>query len=58
VKGEKGRFLIYAKGIEKEEVGNFASKIKALKPADRYHLKGFLYEGEFILTKPVKKLGK
>jgi large subunit ribosomal protein L6 len=58
VKGEKGRFLIYIKGIEKEEVGNFASKIKALKPADRYHLKGFMYEGEFIPTKPVKKLGK
>jgi len=58
IKQEKGRVLIIIKGIDKEKVGNFAAKIKDLKPADRYHLKGFMYEGEFIPTKPVKKLGK
>lgn len=58
IKQEKGRVLIIVKGIDKEKVGNFAAKIKDLKPADRYHLKGFMYEGEFIPTKQVKKLGK
>ncbi|MER3570158.1 MAG: 50S ribosomal protein L6 [Patescibacteria group bacterium] len=58
IKAEKGRFLIIVEGIDKELVGQFAALIKALKPADRYHLKGFMYEGEFIPTKPVKKLGK
>lgn len=58
LKQEKGRVIIIIKGIDKEKVGNFAAKIKSLKPADRYHLKGFMYEGEFIPTKQVKKLGK
>lgn len=58
IKQEKGRVLITVKGIDKEKVGSFAAKIRSLKPADRYHLKGFMYEGEFIPTKPVKKLGK
>lgn len=58
IKPEKGKVIIVVKGIDKEQVGNFAAKIKSLKPADRYHLKGFMYEGEFIPVKPVKKLGK
>ncbi len=58
IKSEKGRSLIYIKGIDKEKVGNFASKIKKIKPADRYHLKGFRYINEIIKTKPVKKTVK
>ncbi|GIW67418.1 MAG: 50S ribosomal protein L6 [Candidatus Parcubacteria bacterium] len=58
IKQEKGRSLIYVRGIDKEKVGNFASQIKKLKPADRYHQKGFRYINEVIKLKPVKKAGK
>ena len=58
IKQEKGKAFIYVRGIDKEKVGNFASKIKKLKPADRYHLKGFRYIDEVIKTKPVKKIAK
>jgi large subunit ribosomal protein L6 len=58
IKQEKGKAFIYVRGIDKEKVGNFASKIKKLKPADRYHLKGFRYVDEVIKTKPVKKIAK
>jgi large subunit ribosomal protein L6 len=58
VKQEKGRAFIYVRGIDKEKVGNFASQIKKIKPADRYHLKGFRYVDEVIKTKPVKKIVK
>ncbi|GIW65071.1 MAG: 50S ribosomal protein L6 [Candidatus Parcubacteria bacterium] len=55
VKQEKGRSLIYVRGIDKEKVGNFAAKIKKVKKADRYHAKGFRYIDEIIKLKPVKK---
>ena len=58
VKQEKGKAFIYVRGFDKEKVGNFAAQIKKLKPADRYHLKGFRYIDEIIKTKPVKKLVK
>jgi large subunit ribosomal protein L6 len=58
VKQEKGKAFIYVRGIDKEKVGNFASQIKKIKPADRYHLKGFRYIDEVIKTKPVKKTVK
>jgi len=56
IKQEKGRFLITVWGIDKVKVGNFASKIKSLKPADRYHLKGFRFVDEYIPIKQVKKV--
>jgi len=58
IKSEKGRSLIYIRGFDKEKVGNFAAQIKKLKPANRYHLKGFRYINEIIKVKPVKKLVK
>jgi large subunit ribosomal protein L6 len=58
VKQEKGKAFIYIRGIDKEKVGNFAGQIKKIKPADRYHLKGFRYIDEVIKTKPVKKAVK
>jgi len=58
IKQEKGRFLIYIRGIDKQKVGDFAASLKKIKPADRYHLKGFRYLNEVIKLKPVKKAGK
>lgn len=58
IKPEKGKNLIYIRGIDKEKVGQFAAKIKKLKPADRYHQKGFRYINEVIKLKPVKKIAK
>jgi large subunit ribosomal protein L6 len=57
-KQEKGRSLIYVRGNDKEKIGNFAGQIKKIKPADRYHQKGFRYIDEVIKLKPVKKIGK
>lgn len=58
LKPEKGKSFIYIRGIDKEKVGLFADKIKKLKPADRYHLKGFRYIDEVIKIKPVKKAAR
>lgn len=41
-------------GIDKGLVGEVAAKIRSLKPADPYKLKGFKYENEII----IKKAGK
>lgn len=41
-------------GADKMIVGETAAKIRALRPADPYKLKGFKYEGEII----IKKAGK
>jgi large subunit ribosomal protein L6 len=45
---------ITVKGADKIMVGEIAAKIRGLKPADPYKLKGFKYEGEII----IKKVGK
>lgn len=58
IKPEKGKSLIYVRGIDKERVGSFAAKVKSLKKADRYHQKGFRYIDEIIKLKPVKKATK
>jgi large subunit ribosomal protein L6 len=41
-------------GFDKQLVGQMAAKIRSLRPADPYKLKGFKYTGEII----VKKVGK
>lgn len=41
-------------GIDKHLVGQVASEIRALRPADPYKGKGFRYEGEVIVLKPGK----
>jgi large subunit ribosomal protein L6 len=45
---------IFIRGADKAMVGEIAAKIRHLKPADPYKLKGFKYEGEII----IKKVGK
>jgi len=45
---------ITVRGADKSLVGEVAAKIRALRPADPYKLKGFKYEGEII----IKKAGK
>jgi large subunit ribosomal protein L6 len=45
------------RGIDKEKVGFFASKIRSIRPPEPYKGKGLLYEGEKIRRK-VGKTGK
>jgi large subunit ribosomal protein L6 len=44
-------------GIEKEEVGLFASQIRGFRPPEPYNGKGVLYKGEVIIRKQ-GKVGK
>jgi|EP01039_Chlorochromonas_danica_P011960 large subunit ribosomal protein L6 len=41
-------------GIDREQVGFFAAKIRAVRPPEPYKGKGLLYEGEKILRKAGK----
>ena len=41
-------------GIEKDAVGEFAAKIRAVRPPEPYKGKGIAYEGEFIRRKAGK----
>jgi len=41
-------------GIDKEQVGEVAAKIRALRPADPYKGKGIKYAGEVLRLKPGK----
>ncbi len=47
--------VITISGIDKELVGQFASKIRAMKKPEPYKGKGFHYEGEVIRRKQGKK---
>ena len=49
---------ITVSGIDKEKVGQVASKIKALRPYEPYHLYGIRYEEDPAIKKVVKKVGK
>lgn len=53
VTSEKG--IVTISGINKNEVGQFAAKIRALKKPEPYKGKGFRYEGEVIRRKQGKK---
>lgn len=53
VKAEKN--LITFSGIDKELVGSFSAKIRAMKKPEPYKGKGFRYEGEVIRRKQGKK---
>lgn len=48
--------LISVSGISKEQVGQFAAKIKAVKPVEPYKGKGIHYKGEKIRRKAGKKI--
>ncbi len=47
--------VITITGIDKEAVGQFAAKIRAMKKPEPYKGKGFRYEGEVIRRKQGKK---
>lgn len=49
---------IQVSGIDKEQVGLVAAKIRALKPVEPYHLYGIRYEDEVVIQKEGKKVGK
>lgn len=46
--------IVIVEGIDKQLVGEFAAKIKALKPPEPYKGKGIRYVGEYIRRKPGK----
>lgn len=48
-------FEIVISGIDKQLVGNVAARIRAIKPADPYHGKGFRYRGERVRRKAGKR---
>lgn len=45
-------------GIDKQKVGQFASKIKDLRPVEPYHGYGVRYKGEQVILKVGKTAGK
>lgn len=45
-------------GIDKQKVGQFASKIKDLRPVEPYHGYGVRYKGEKVILKVGKTAGK
>lgn len=45
-------------GINKELVGQMASKIRDIKPVEPYHAYGIRYEDEVVIRKEGKKAGK
>ena len=47
--------VITVSGIDKEMVGQFAAKVRAMKKPEPYKGKGFRYEGEVIRRKQGKK---
>lgn len=49
---------IEVSGINKELVGQVASKIRDLKPVEPYHAYGIRYEDEVVIRKEGKKAGK
>lgn len=53
VTAEKG--VVTISGINKNDVGQFAAKIRSLKKPEPYKGKGFRYEGEVIRRKQGKK---
>ncbi len=46
--------LVIVNGINKELVGQFAAKIRAIKPVEPYHAYGISYSDEVVVRKEVK----
>ncbi len=49
--------VITVKGISKQQVGDIAAKIRALKPPEPYKGKGIRYRGEYVRRKAGKATG-
>ncbi len=60
VKAEEGITLscdkntITVSGIDKEQVGQFASRVRALRPVEPYHAYGVYYSDEVVRRKEIK----
>ncbi len=52
--GVEGNNRIKVSGINKEDVGQMAAKIRAIRPPDAYKGKGIRYAGERVHLKPGK----
>ncbi|MDD4123024.1 MAG: 50S ribosomal protein L6 [Candidatus Pacebacteria bacterium] len=48
--------VIKVSGISKQEVGDFAAKIKKVRKTNPYSGKGIKYTGEYVIRKSGKKL--
>lgn len=46
--------VVTIKGIDKELVGQYAAKVRAIKPVEPYHAYGISYTDEVIVRKEVK----
>ena len=49
---------ILISGINKQQVGQFAAKIRDLKPVEPYHAYGIRYSDEVVIRKVGKTAGK
>ncbi|MFA7298726.1 MAG: 50S ribosomal protein L6 [Candidatus Absconditabacterales bacterium] len=54
----KGNYIITLNGIDKQYLGEYAAKVKALKKPEPYKGKGIRYFGEEIKLKPGKAAAK
>jgi large subunit ribosomal protein L6 len=54
----KGNYIITLNGIDKQFLGEYAAKIKALKKPEPYKWKGIRYFDEYIKLKPGKAAKK
>ncbi len=54
----KGNFIITLNGIDKQFLGEYAAKVKALKKPEPYKWKGIRYFDEYIKLKPGKAAKK
>jgi len=54
----QGVNTIIVKGIDKQQVGLVAAKIRRLRPPEPYKGKGIHYDGEYIIRKEGKKTTK
>lgn len=57
VKVEKNT-QIFISGIDKQQVGQFAATIRAIRPPEPYQGKGIRYEGEYVRKKAGKAAAK
>ena len=51
----EGNDRIFVSGIDKEQVGQVAAKIRRIRPPDAYKGKGIRYAGEYVRLKPGKR---
>jgi len=46
------------KGIDKDKVGEYAAKVRGIRPVEPYHAYGLKYDDEFVVRKVGKVSGK